>query len=104
MNEEVLGANHWLSRPARLHTVSPLSSAVSSGHFRIAPPHSSSESPRCFWYQSARALGSSALKNTPPMPVMRAMQAPYNETGILRDYRRDKAGCKGTLMSVVSRT
>src|SRR5215203_2973371 len=77
MNEEALGANHWLSRPATLHTVRPLSSALSSGHFRIAPPHSSRERPRCFWYQAARALGSFTLKKTPPMPVMRAMQAPW---------------------------
>src|SRR5687767_11907921 len=70
MNDDVLGLNHLLSFAATCHTVSPLSSAVSSGHLRMAPPKSSSGMPRCFRYHSASAARSPVLlKNTPPTPV-----------------------------------
>src|SRR4026207_235587 len=70
MNGELLGLNHLVSDFATLHTVSPLSSALSSGHFRIAPPKDSSANPRCFSYHAASALGSPVLlKKTPPIPV-----------------------------------
>src|SRR5687768_2314139 len=70
MKDDVLGLNHLLSFPATCHTVSPRSSALSSGHLRMAPPNSSSGIPRCFWYQAASAaLSPVLLKNTPPTPV-----------------------------------
>ncbi len=55
MNAESLGLNHRLSFWATVHTVRPLSPALSSGHLRIAPPQLSSGMPRCFWYQAASA-------------------------------------------------
>ncbi|NJM92500.1 MAG: hypothetical protein HC861_07650 [Rhodospirillaceae bacterium] len=48
MKVESLGLNHWVSFSATVHTVSPSSLALSSGHFRIAPPQLSIGSPRCF--------------------------------------------------------
>src|SRR5262245_21679504 len=74
MKDEVLGLNHLLSLPATCQTVSPRSSALSSGHLRIAPPKSSSGRPRCFWYHAAKAaLSPLLLKNTPPTPVTLAI-------------------------------
>src|SRR5688572_21421846 len=70
MKEDSLGLNHLLSFFATVHTVSPLSSAVSSGHLRIAPPQSLSGMPRCFEYHAASAaLSPVLLMNTPPIPV-----------------------------------
>src|SRR5215212_2569823 len=70
MNDDVLGLNHLLSFPATCHTVRPRSSALSSGHLRMAPPKSSSGMPRCFRYHAASAAWSPVLlKNTPPIPV-----------------------------------
>src|SRR5678816_3537372 len=74
MKEDVLGLNHSLSFPATCHTVRPRSSAVSSGHLRIAPPKGSSGMPRCFRYHAASAaLSPALLKNTPPTPVIFAI-------------------------------
>src|SRR5438128_11507712 len=74
MKADVLGLNHLLSFPATCHTVSPRSSALSSGHLRIAPPKSSSDMPRFFWYQAASAAWSPLLlKKTPPIPVILAI-------------------------------
>src|SRR5688572_28324296 len=74
MNDDVLGLNHLLSFPATCHTVRPPSSALSSGHLRMAPPKSSSGMPRCFRYHAASAaLSPVLLKNTPPTPVILAM-------------------------------
>src|SRR5207244_365463 len=78
MKEESLGLNHLLSLPATVQTVSPLSSAVSAGHRRTAPPQLSSFMPRCVSYQAASALGSLlVLKNTPPMPVIFAIAVSF---------------------------
>src|ERR1043165_262080 len=74
MKEDLLGLNHWLSFSARCHTVRPRSSALSSGHLRMAPPKSSSGRPRCFRYHAARAaLLPLLLKKTPPTPVIFAI-------------------------------
>src|SRR6185436_9903278 len=76
MKEDLLGLNHWLSFPATCHTVRPLSSALSSGHRRIAPPKSSSGRPKCFRYHAASAaLSPLLLKKTPPIPVIFAIGA-----------------------------
>src|SRR5215210_7290290 len=70
MKEELLGLNHLLSFFATCQTVRPRSSALSSGHLRIAPPKSSSGMPRCFRYHAASAaLSPLLLENTPPIPV-----------------------------------
>src|SRR4029077_4653980 len=77
MKEDLLGLNHWLSFPATCHTVRPRSSALSSGHLRMAPPKSSSARPRCFRYHAASAaLLPLLLKKTPPIPVIFAIVAP----------------------------
>src|SRR5437899_815574 len=74
MKEDLLGLNHWLSFPATCHTVRPWSSALSSGHLRIAPPKSSSVMPKCFRYHAASAaLSPVLLKKTPPTPVIFAI-------------------------------
>src|SRR5262245_53443677 len=74
MKEDLLGLNHWLSFPATCHTVRPRSSALSSGHLRIAPPQSSSVRPRCFRYHAASAAPSPLLlRKTPPIPVIFAI-------------------------------
>src|SRR5262245_41930395 len=71
MKEDSLGLNHLLSLSARCHTVSPRSSARSSGHLRIAPLKSSGGMPKCFWYQAASAaLFPLHLRKTPPIPVI----------------------------------
>src|SRR5215471_2605855 len=76
MKEDLLGLNHWLSFPATCHTVSPRSSALSSGHLRIAPPKPSSVSPKCFRYHAASAaLSPLLLKKMPPTPVTFAIVA-----------------------------
>src|SRR6266850_7262975 len=76
MKEDLLGLNHWLSFSARCHTVRPRSSALSSGHLRIAPPKSSSDMPKCCRYHAASvALSPSLLKKTPPTPVIFAIVA-----------------------------
>src|SRR6185295_11193178 len=76
MKEELLGLNHWVSFSATCHTVRPRSSALSSGHLRIAPPKSSSRRPKCFRYQAASAaLSPLLLKKTPPIPVIFAIVA-----------------------------
>src|ERR1700712_3691478 len=86
MKVEVLGLNHSPSFSATCHTVTPRSSALSSGHFRIAPPHSSSGSPRCFAYQAASSLWLPFdLMNTPPMPVTFAMPPPLSRPGLRSD-------------------
>src|SRR3989442_11403549 len=70
MKEDLLGLNHWLSFSATCHTVRPRSSALSSGHLRIAPPKSSRDMPKCFRYHAASAaLSPLLLKKTPPTPV-----------------------------------
>src|SRR5688500_5336406 len=70
MKDELLGLNHLVSFAATCHTVSPRSSAVSSGHLSTAPPQSSSGMPRCSRYHAASAaLSPVLLKNTPPIPV-----------------------------------
>src|SRR3982751_2315725 len=70
MNEDWLGLNHLLSFAARCHTVRPRSSALSSGHLRMAPPKSSTGMPRCFRSHAASAaLSPLLLKKTPPIPV-----------------------------------
>src|SRR5213594_2069846 len=76
MKEDLLGLNHWLSFSATCHTVRPRSSALSSGHLRIAPPKSSSDMPKCFRYHAASAaLSPLLLKKTPPTPVIFAIVA-----------------------------
>jgi hypothetical protein len=76
MKAEVLGLNHLLSFFATDQTVSPPSSAVSSVHFRMAPPNGSSVIPRCSWYHAFRAAWSPVLlKNTPPIPVTFAIDS-----------------------------
>src|SRR6266566_8307957 len=76
MKDESLGLNHWLSLSATCHTVRPRSSALSSGHLRIAPPKSSSVIPKCFRYHAASAaLSPLLLKKTPPTPVIFAIVA-----------------------------
>src|SRR3954471_6722275 len=91
MKEESLGLNHWLSFAARCQTVSPRSSAVSSGHLRTAPPKSASGMPRCRWYHEAKAAPSPLLlKKTPPIPVIFAIVAsfpPLRSEGYLDSYR-----------------
>src|SRR5439155_25074998 len=63
-----------LSFSATCHTVRPRSSALSSGHLRIAPPKSSSDMPKCFRYHAASAaLSPVLLKKTPPTPVIFAI-------------------------------
>src|SRR5437762_1773201 len=70
MKEASLGLNHLLSFFATCHTVRPRSSALSSGHLRIAPPKSSSDMPKCFRYHAvSAALSPLLLKKTPPTPV-----------------------------------
>src|SRR3954462_4150208 len=96
MKLEVLGLNHFESRSATCQTVRPRSSALSSGHLRIAPPQSSSAIPRLSRYQAASRLWSDVdLKKTPPIPVTRAITASSSVVGsrVLRDrlgvkYRR----------------
>src|SRR4051794_1394726 len=74
MNEDLLGLNHLLSFPATCQTVTPRSSAVSSGHRRTAPPKSASGIPKCVRYHAASAaLSPVLLKNTPPTPVIFAI-------------------------------
>src|SRR5688500_15796832 len=75
MKLDRLGLNHSPSCSARFQTVRPLSLAVSAGHLRITPPQSSTLMPRCFAYHVVNAFGSFAFKNTPPMPVTRAIRA-----------------------------
>src|SRR5213595_2974660 len=76
MNDDLLGLNHSLSFSATCHTVRPRSSALSSGHLRIAPPKSSSDMPKCFRYHAASAvLSPLLLKKTPPTPVIFAIVA-----------------------------
>src|SRR6185503_10091268 len=76
MKEDLLGLNHWLSLSATCHTVRPRSSALSSGHRRMAPPKSSSGMPKCFRYHAASAaLSPLLLKKTPPIPVIFAIVA-----------------------------
>src|SRR5258708_39026645 len=76
MNEDLLGLNHLLSFSATCHTVRPRSSALSSGHLRIAPPKSSSRMPKCVRYHAASAaLSPLVLKKTPPTPVIFAIAA-----------------------------
>src|SRR6478672_11840984 len=77
MKADSLGLNQSLSRSATCQTVTPRSPVLSSGHLKIAPPNSSSESPRWSRYQAARAPRSVLdLKKTPPMPVTLAIVAP----------------------------
>src|SRR5688500_4400517 len=79
MKLDELGLNHSLSDFARCHTVTPLSSAVSSDHFKIATPKSSSIIPSFFSYQTASAYGSLyALRTTPLIPVTFAMRRRYH--------------------------
>src|SRR6188508_3341891 len=86
MKEDLLGLNHWLSFSATCHTVRPRSSAVSSGHLRMAPPKASSDMPRCFRYHAASAaLSPLLLKKTPPTPVILAIVALL---AVVTDYRR----------------
>src|SRR3954471_11927278 len=74
MKDDSLGLNHLLSLPARCQTVTPRSSALSSGHLSTAPPQSASGMPRCCWYHEANAaLSPLLLRNTPPMPVIFAI-------------------------------
>src|SRR5678809_1276682 len=74
MKEHVLGLNHLVSLSATCHTVRPRSSALSSGHLRMAPPKSSSDMPKCFRYHAASAaLSPLLLKKTPPIPVIFAI-------------------------------
>src|SRR6266853_4613015 len=76
MKEDLLGLNHLVSFSATCHTVRPRSSALSSGHLRIAPPKSSSAMPKCFRYHAASAaLSPLLLKKTPPTPVIFAIAA-----------------------------
>src|SRR5437773_3995774 len=76
MNDDLLGLNHSLSFSATCHTVRPRSSALSSGHRRMAPPKSSSDRPKCFRYHAASAAWSPLLlKKTPPTPVIFAILA-----------------------------
>src|SRR4249919_1643831 len=83
MKDEVLGLNHLLSFPARLQTVTPRSSALSSGHLRMAPPQSSSAMPRCFLYHAASAAWSPLLlRNTPPIPVILAIVSPFSRDAV----------------------
>src|SRR5687768_4471079 len=85
MKDELLGLNHLLSLFATLHTVSPLSSALSSGHLRIAPPQSSSAIPRCCLYHAASAaLSPVLLKKTPPIPVTLAIDPLLVPKGSIR--------------------
>src|ERR1700752_4015012 len=84
MKEELLGLNHLLSFAATCHTVRPLSSALSSGHLRMAPPQSSSGRPRCFRYHAiSAAVSPLVLRNTPPTPVTFAIVAllPFDRQG-----------------------
>src|SRR5437667_10890626 len=81
MKLDVLGLNQSVSRWATCQTVRPLSSAWSSGHFKIAPPQSSSAMPRCCLYQAASLVWSVVdLKKTPPMPVTPAMAGKIPES------------------------
>src|SRR5689334_25170875 len=76
MKLDVLGLNHFDSRSATCQTVRPPSFTGSSCHLRIAPPHSSSAIPRLSRYHAASRLWSDVdLKNTPPIPVTRAITA-----------------------------
>src|SRR3954471_10098190 len=74
MKADSLGLNQSLSRSATCQTVTPRSPALSSGQRKIAPPNSSSVTPRWSRYQAARAVRSVLdLKKTPPIPVTLAM-------------------------------
>src|SRR5688572_18219102 len=76
MKAESLGLNHWLSLSASAHTVRPLSSALSSGQRRTAPPKSDSSMLRCRWYHAANAVASPLhFRKTPPIPVTFAITA-----------------------------
>src|SRR4051812_15030862 len=78
MKDDSLGLNHLLSFDARCQTVTPRSSAVSSGHRSTAPPHSASGMPRCRWYHEANAaLSPLLLRKTPPIPVIFAIVVPH---------------------------
>src|SRR6478752_4090868 len=94
MKEDSLGLNHLLSFSAMCHTVRPRSSALSSGHLRIAPPKSSSAMPKCFRYHAASAaLSPLVLKKTPPIPVTFAILAL-----VLMDRRAYQVGaCKSCI-------
>src|SRR5882724_2298633 len=99
MKEELLGLNHWLSFSATCHTVRPRSSALSSGHLRIAPPKSSSSMPKCFRYHAASAaLSPLLLRKTPPTPVIFAIVAlllsrPPGAIALPRDRRSLRRHC-----------
>src|SRR3954447_12458508 len=85
MKPDSLGLNQSLSRSATCQTVTPRSPALSSGQRKIAPPHSSSVTPRWSRYQAARAVRSVLdLKKTPPIPVTLAMlRSPIAERPIV---------------------
>src|SRR3954470_12699924 len=87
MKLDVLGLNHFDSRSAMCQTVWPPSGAESSDHFKMAPPQSWSARPRLSRYQAARRLWSDVdLKNTPPIPVTRAIDTSSLSSTLLRAH------------------
>src|SRR6478609_8540639 len=70
MNGAWLGSKYLVVSGKMFQAVVPEGSSFQS---KAAPPQGCTGTPRWVWYQALRALGSRALRKTPPMPVTRAM-------------------------------
>src|ERR1700690_3708896 len=71
MKGAVLGAKESPSPKIDHAVVPPVGLPCSSVQSKAAPPQACTSMPRWFLYQDCKALGSLALKKTPPMPVTR---------------------------------
>src|ERR1700741_3196543 len=72
-----LGSKYLVSALKGDQMVEAARSGSSMGcHWKAAPPHSCTGTPRCSAYHAASPLGSSALKNPPPIPVTFSMASP----------------------------
>src|SRR6476619_4806940 len=70
MNGAWLGSKYLVVSGKMFQAVVPEGSSFQS---KAAPPQGCTGTPRWVWYQALRALGSRALRKTPPMPVTRVM-------------------------------
>src|SRR5258705_2323558 len=68
MNGALLGSKYLVESGKMFHAVVPSGSSFQSN---VAPPQLCTGMPRWSRYQALSALGSRALKKTPPMPVTR---------------------------------
>src|SRR6478735_2000014 len=98
MSEEVLGSKYLVVSGKMFQAVVPLGSSFQSN---AAPPQGCTGIPRCSLYQALSALGSFALKKTPPMPVTRVIDR-YLETQERESYLRSRTRRSGA-SSVVER-